>query len=60
MQTEAEKRAKARYKQKHVKQICVEFYPADAELWEYLQTKDNKQGYIKDLIRKGKENGRKI
>ena len=25
--------------------------PNDMKLWEYLQTKENKTGYIKDLIR---------
>lgn len=25
--------------------------PDDMELWDYLQTKENKTGYIKDLIR---------
>ena len=50
--TEAQKRAKAKYKAEKVKKILVEFYSADAELWDKLQEQQNKQGYIKDLIRK--------
>ena len=55
MATEAQKRAKERYRRKAVKQICVMFYPSEAELWEHLQLKENKQGYIKSLIRKDKQ-----
>jgi hypothetical protein len=50
--TEAQKRAKAKYKSEKVKKILVEFYSSDAELWDKLQEQQNKQGYIKDLIRK--------
>lgn len=51
-QTEAQKRAKAKYKSEKVKKILVEFYATDIELWDKLQEQPNKQGYIKDLIRK--------
>ncbi len=50
--TEAQRRAKAKYKSNTVKKILVEFYPSDAELYEKVQEQPNKQGYIKDLIRK--------
>ena len=50
--TEAQKRAKAKYKAEKVKKILVEFYASDTELWNKLQEQANKQGYIKDLIRK--------
>ena len=49
--TEAQKRAKAKYKAK-VKQVLIEFYPQDEELWKKLQDQESKQMYIKDLIRK--------
>ena len=49
--TEARKRAKAKYNEK-VKKITVAFYPTEQDIWDKLQTQDNKQGYIKDLIRK--------
>ncbi len=50
--TEAQKRAKAKYKAEKVKKILVEFYASDTELWDKLQEQPNKQGYIKELIRK--------
>jgi hypothetical protein len=49
--TEARKRAKAKYAEK-VKKITVSFYPTEADIWDKLQAQENKQGYIKDLIRK--------
>lgn len=50
--TDAQRRAKAKYKAEKVKKILVEFYASDTELWDKLQEQTNKQGYIKDLIRK--------
>lgn len=50
--TDAQRRAKAKYKAQKVKKILVEFYATDTELWEKLQAQENKQGYIKDLIRR--------
>ena len=50
--TDAQKKAKAKYTNEKVKRLTVSFYPSEAELWEKLQEQDNKQGYIKDLIRK--------
>ena len=40
---------------KAMKTKLISFNPAnslDMEIWEYLQTKDNVTGYIKELIRK--------
>ena len=50
--TDAQKRAKAKYRSQTVKKILIEFYPSDAVLYEKVQAQENKQGYIKDLIRK--------
>ena len=50
--TDAQKKAKAKYTNEKVKRLTVSFYPAESELWEKLQEQENKQGYIKDLIRK--------
>lgn len=47
--TEAQKRAKAKYKEK-VNRLCVDFYPTETALWEHLQNQPKKQTYIKDLI----------
>ena len=49
--TEAQKRAKAKYNEK-VTKIAIEFYPQDAELLQHLNSQPNKQGYIKELIKK--------
>ena len=51
--TEAQKRAKQKYNNdKVIKRVMIEFYPADAELLEKVQSQPNKQGYIKELIKK--------
>lgn len=52
MITEAQKRAKDKYRSEKVKRITIDFYPADSELWEHLQTQEKKQTYIKELIKK--------
>ena len=49
--TEAQKRAKAKYAAKATK-ITIEFYPQDEALLQHLQEQENKQGYIKELIKK--------
>lgn len=49
--TEAQKRAREKYNKK-VTKIAIEFYPQDAELLQKVQQQENKQGYIKELIRK--------
>ena len=48
---EAIKRAKAKYNEK-VTKVTIEFYPSDAELLQKVKDQPNKQGYIKELIRK--------
>ena len=57
MASEAQRNAVRNYKNKSVKRFTVDFYPADAELWEKLQNQENKQGYIKDLIREDMKKG---
>ena len=49
--TEAQKRAKAKYNSK-VTKVSIEFYPSDEELLKKVQEQENKQAYIKELIRK--------
>ena len=48
--SEAQLQAIQKYKQK-VKRITVDFYPADEEIWNHVQSQPKKQTYIKDLIR---------
>lgn len=54
MPTEAQKKALEKYRAS-VKRFTVDFPPADVELWEHLKNQPNKQGYIKELIRKDME-----
>ena len=49
--TEAQKRAKAKYNSK-VTKVSIELYPSDADILQKLQEQENKQKYIKDLIKK--------
>lgn len=49
--TDAQRRAQARYVKESVKQTSLRFYPTEADLWEWLDSKENKQGYLKSLIR---------
>ena len=50
MATEAQKKAKAEYRKK-CKAVCVEFSQQEMDLYEYVASKGNKQGFIKELIR---------
>lgn len=53
MVTEAQKKASAKYHKEHLKVINVRFNKTtDADIIEYLDMIDNRQGYIKELIRK--------
>ncbi len=52
MQSEAQKRADRKYKHDKTQQFCLRFYPNDAEMWSFLSAKDNKQGFLKELISK--------
>lgn len=49
--TDAQKRAQRNYVRKSVRQIALRFYPSESDLWEWLQAQDNKQGYLKGLVR---------
>ena len=56
--SDAQLRAVSNYRKKNIKRITTDFYPTEQDLWDHVQTKDNKQGYIKDLIRADMEKGR--
>ena len=56
--TEAQKRAQENYRKKSVKQAAVRFYPTEADIWNWLQSQDNRAGYIKRLIREDMERNR--
>lgn len=53
MATEAQKKAKAKYDKANTKQIMLKLnLKTDADILDQLDSVENKQGYIKDLIRK--------
>ena len=56
MTTEAQRNAIKRYKKK-LNRITIDFSPAEADLWNHIQSQEKKQTYIKDLIRKDMAKG---
>ena len=50
-QSDARKRANARYARKNVKQVGLKFYPSESDLYEWVKSQENVQGYVKALIR---------
>jgi hypothetical protein len=57
MASEAQRKAVKKYREK-TKKLQLEFSPAEADMWEHIQSQPNKQGYIKSLIRADMEKGR--
>ena len=55
MLTEAQKRAKEKYRQKG-KQISIQFYQTEKDLIEHLEKQPQKATYIKNLIREDMKN----
>lgn len=54
MASEAQRKAIDKYRKK-IKRITVDFSPAESDMWEHIQSKEKKQTYIKNLIRKDME-----
>lgn len=52
MISDAQKRADRKYKRDKTRQFCLRFYPAEAEVWTFLSEHENRQGFIKELIRR--------
>lgn len=57
-QTDAQKRATARYVKNNVHTLSVRFFPKDKDLWEWIATQDNKQEYMRELVRQDMEKRR--
>lgn len=57
MVSEAQKRANAKYAKTSVRQFNLKFYPADSELWEYLQAQPQKAAFLKELIKERMDKG---
>lgn len=51
METDARRRASAKYKREKTHQLAIRFFPADEALWRHLQEQPRKAEYIKRLIR---------
>ena len=49
--SDARKRANAKYAKSHVKQVGLKFYPAEEDVYAWLKSQENVQGYVKSLIR---------
>ena len=58
--SEAQKRASAKYRKNNVKAIMFNLYPSDSDLIEFLEGKENRSSYIKELIRKDMNNSKKL
>lgn len=56
MATDAQKAARNKWNRENKKTVSVSFYPADADLLEWLATKPQRGVYIKSLIRQDMEN----
>ena len=50
-QSEAQKRANARYQKESTKNVSIRFMPGDVDLLEWLNEQPSKAGYVKALIR---------
>jgi hypothetical protein len=54
---EAIKRAKDKYEKNNVRRFTLKLSRVDADLIEFLDSKENINGYLKTLIRNDKEKG---
>ncbi len=50
-QSEAQKRATARYQKENTKSVSIRFMPGDADILAWLDEQPSKAGYVKALIR---------
>lgn len=56
MASEAQRKAVSRYDKENTKSITVKLNrKTDADIIEWMDTKENRQGYIKEIIRKDME-----
>lgn len=57
MSTEAERRAKAKYKRTKVRTLVVDLYQTDKDIVDHLANVDRYATYIKQLIRDDMKKG---
>lgn len=55
-QTEAQRRAEARYREK-VRSFNLKFYPSHADILEHFEKQDDKAAYLRELIRRDMKEG---
>lgn len=58
MQSDAQRRATAKYRKDNVKNVSVKFYPSEKELFDFLDSKGGRASYIKQLLREAMERER--
>ena len=51
-ESESQRRANASYKKKNVKQITASFFPADADLYEWMTERGYRGSWLKELARR--------
>lgn len=51
MTSDAQRKARDKYNAKRHR-MTIDFYPTESDLWEHINKQDNKQGYIKSLVRR--------
>ncbi len=56
MATQAQLKATEKYRKQNIKSFTLKFFPADHDLYEYLQQQPKKAEYLRDLIRKDMQN----
>lgn len=57
MATEAQKKARDKYNKEHYKVVSFKLHKTnDKDIMEHLENQSNKQGYLKELIRKDMAN----
>ena len=61
MATESKRKANARYDEKATTQFKMKLnYKTDEDILQRLAEVDNKQGYVKDLIRQDLKKGKRV
>ncbi|QWT17766.1 hypothetical protein KPC83_00970 [Collinsella sp. zg1085] len=53
--SDAQKRATNNYRKKNIRNYNLSLSPVDADLIQWLDAQDNKQGYLKRLVREDME-----
>lgn len=55
MESEAQKRANAKYRRENTKVVAVRFYPSEMDILEFLDKQGGRASYIKAVLREKME-----